>query len=156
MMKHARGVLVVLVILMAGALFAAEGKKYGKPLTLKKSVKISEILATPENFNGKKVLVEGPIVDVCKMRGCWIKIGSEKEFESIQFKVEDGVIIFPAEAKGRHATAEGVVSVKTFTKEDLIEQGTKHAKEEGMEFDSSTVKGPKTIVIINGEGAVIK
>ena len=102
------------------------------------------------------MLVEGPIVDVCKERGCWIKIGSDKEFESIRIKVDDGVIIFPLGAKGKNALAEGVVSVRTISVEDQIEQGEHHAKEEGTTFDKSTVKGPKTIIQIKGEGAVIK
>ena len=150
---------VSLVVLLA-ALFtvahAENGKKYGKAITLKKVVKVSEIMASPAKFNGKKVLVEGPVVGVCEKRGCWIKIGSDKEFESIQFKVDDGVIVFPLEAKGKTARAEGVVSVKEYTKEELIEQGKKHAKEEGTEFDPASVKGPRAVVMIKGEGAEIK
>ena len=84
-------VLFVLSVVVAGG-----EKKYGKALTLKKTTKISEILAHPEKFNGKKVLVEGKIVDVCSKAGCWIKIAGEKESDVIQFKVDDGVIVFPA------------------------------------------------------------
>ncbi len=59
-------------------------------------------------------------------------------------------------AKGKNATAEGVVSVKTYSKEELIKQGEMHAKEEGTTFDPATVTGPKTVIQIKGEGAVIK
>jgi hypothetical protein len=59
-------------------------------------------------------------------------------------------------AKGKTAKAEGVVAVTTYSKEDLIKQGEMHAKEEGTTFDPSTVTGSKTVVQINGEGAVIK
>jgi Domain of unknown function (DUF4920) len=131
-------------------------KKYGKGLTVKDKTKVSEILSNPQAFDGKKVLVEGAVVDVCKKRGCWIKIGSDKEFESIRFKVEDGVIVFPMTAKGKTALAEGVVSVKTYTKEELIEQGKHQAEEQKTTFDSTTVKGPKTVVQIKGEGAIVK
>jgi hypothetical protein len=134
----------------------AAPKKYGKKVTLKETTKVSEILANPEKFVDKRVLVEGTVVDVCKERGCWIKLSSDREFETIRFKVEDGVIVFPMDAKGKTARAEGVVSVKTISKEDLIKQGEMHAKEEGTTFDPSTVTGPKTVVQIKGEGAVIK
>ena len=40
--------------------------------------------------------------------------------------------------------------------EDLIEQGKHQAEEQGTKFDPSTVKGPKTVVRIMGEGAVIR
>ncbi|HCV43634.1 MAG TPA: hypothetical protein DGH68_09130 [Bacteroidetes bacterium] len=152
-----RAVTLIAAILLVAAVSLAGGqKRYGKDLTLKEKTKISDILASPEKFKGKKVLVEGPIVDVCKERGCWIKIGSDKEFESIRIKVDDGVIIFPLDAKGKDAKAEGVVSVRTVSVEDQIKQGEEMAKEETTTFDKSTVKGPKTIIQIKGEGAVIK
>ncbi|MBI2265516.1 MAG: DUF4920 domain-containing protein [Armatimonadetes bacterium] len=150
-------ILTLVVVILAGALtLAAEGRKYGKSLTLKEKTKISDILANPQKFNGKRVLVEGPVVGVCPRRGCWIKIAGEKDFESLIFKVKDGVITFPMDAKGKTALAEGVLSARTYTREELIEMGKEHAKEEGKEFDPSTVKGPKTVVRIEGEGAVLK
>ncbi|MCX6132551.1 MAG: DUF4920 domain-containing protein [Ignavibacteriales bacterium] len=135
--------------------FAGE-KKFGKKITLKEKTKISDIMANPEKFDGKKVLVEGAIVDVCQMKGCWIKIGSDKEFESMTFKVEDGVITFPMDVKGKSALAQGIVSAKVYTVEQLIEQGKETAKEQGKEFDPKSVKGPKTVIRINGEGAIVR
>jgi len=148
--------LMTSVLLIATLALAGGQKRYGKDLTLKEKTNISDILASPEKFKGKKVLVDGPVVDVCKERGCWIKIGSDKEFESIRIKVDDGVIIFPLDAKGKNAKAEGVVSVRTLSVEDLIKQGEEQAKEAGTKFDPSSVKGAKTIIQIKGEGAVIK
>ncbi|MEW5800145.1 MAG: DUF4920 domain-containing protein [Bacteroidota bacterium] len=145
----------IFLLLFVVALNAADSKKYGKELTLKEKTKISDILAAPEKYDGKLVQVEGAIVAVCEHRGCWIKISSDKEFESIRFKVEDGVIVFPMEIKGANVVAEGIVSVKTTSKEELIEQGKKHAKEEGTTFDPSTVKGPQTTIQLMGEGAVV-
>lgn len=144
------------VFIVTSSLTAGNPKKYGKQLTIDKKTNISEILATPEKFDGKKVLVEGAVVDVCESRGCWIKLASDKEFESIVFKVEDGVITFPMSAKGKNAKAEGIVSVTTLSKEERIERGKKMAAEEGTEFDASTITGPKTTIRIMGEGAVIK
>jgi hypothetical protein len=154
-MKYSIAVLLVAALVACSAL-AGSPKKYGKEITLKEPMRVSDILANPGTYDGKKVLVEGAVVDVCKKRGCWIKLASDKEFESIRFKVEDGVIVFPMEAKGKTARAEGVVSVKTYSVEDLVAQGKEHAKEQGTAFDPSTVKGPKTVVQIQGEGAVIR
>ncbi len=152
-MKHLSIIALCLCVLAVS--FGAE-KKFGKKITLKDKTKISDIVANPEKYNGKKVLVEGPIVDVCKKRGCWIKIGSDKEFETMTFKVEDGVIVFPMIVKGKTAIAEGVVSVETYTVEQLIEQGKERAKEQGETFDASSVKDPKVVIQIKGEGAVVR
>lgn len=142
--------------LTASLAFAGNPKNYGKTLTLKEVTRVSEILANPEKFNGKRVRVQGAVVDVCSKRGCWIRLASDKEYESIVFKVEDGVIVFPMDAKGKTAVAEGVISAKTYTVEQLIEQGKHQAEETGKPFDPSTVKGPKTVVRIMGEGASIQ
>ena len=148
--------IVCALALTASLAFAGSPKNYGKTLTLKEVTRVSEILANPEKFNGKRVRVQGAVVDVCSKRGCWIRLASDKEFESILFKVDDGVIVFPMDAKGKTAVAEGVISAKTYTVEQLIEQGKHQAEETGKPFDPSTVKGPKTVVRIMGEGASIQ
>ncbi len=155
-MKTRQCILLLSFLLMASLASAGDEKNYGNDISLKEKTAIADILASPELYNGKQVLVEGPVVDVCPERGCWIKIGSNKEFESIRLKVEDGEIVFPMDAKGKNVLAEGTVSVKTISKEDQIKQGEYYAKEEGTTFDPSTVKGPKTIIQIKGMGAVIK
>lgn len=149
-------VLLLLFVFSHAPLTAGSGKKYGKGVTVKERTKISDILANPQKYDGKKVAVEGPIIDVCKKRGCWIKIGSDKEFESLRFKVEDGVIVFPMKAKGKKVVAEGTVSVDVVSVEDQIAQGKHHAEEQGTAFDPKSITGPKTIVQIMGLGALIK
>ena len=100
--------------------------------------------------------VQGPIVDVCTVRGCRLAIGSDKDFESIRFKVDDGVIVFPVSVKGLKATVEGVIAVAMLSVEDQIAQGQEMAKEKKTTFDPKSVKGPKLTVTIKGEGAEIE
>ncbi|MFN8092423.1 MAG: DUF4920 domain-containing protein [Vicinamibacteria bacterium] len=143
--------------LLAATFAAAAGATtYGKPLTVKETTKVSDILAKPEQFDGKRVKIEGPVVDVCQMRGCWIKIGGDKDFESLTFKVDDGVITFPMSARGKTALVEGVVSVTTQSVEEQKKQGEHMAKEQGKAFDPASVKGPKTVILLKGEGAEIR
>lgn len=142
----------------ASASMAQSTKEYGKPLTLKEKTPISAILKNPRAYEGKRVQVEGTIVEVCEERGCWIRIASDKEFEAIRFKVQDGVITFPMEAKGKLALAEGVVAITNLTREQAIEQAREMARERGTlaSFDPSKIKGPVTDVQITGEGARVK
>jgi len=138
------------------AAFAGDGKQYGKKLTLKKTTKVSEVLANPEKFVGKKVLIKGTIVDVCKKRGCWMDISSDKEFEKIKVKVEDGVIVFPLTAKGKTATVEGEVYAITSAVEECSNEEEHSGEEHGEECEHSKTKSEKTIYQIKGLGAVIK
>ncbi len=151
-----RLVAIVVAALVAGSFVFAQGPtKYGKPLTLKETTKISDILSQPDKYNGKRVRVEGTVADVCSMAGCWIAIAGDKESQAIRFKVDDGVIVFPMTAKGLRAVAEGVVSVSLLSEADQIKQGEMEAKEHNKTFDPKTVKGPKTDVQLKGEGAEI-
>jgi hypothetical protein len=155
-MSMRRTVVVVAALLLCVSVgFAAAVKKYGKDLTLKDTTKVSDIYAKPDAFNGKRVKVQGPIVDVCEMKGCWIAIGSDKAFQSIRFKVDDGVIVFPMDAKGLTGTVEGVVTVTLMSEADQITEGEHMAKEKNTTFDPKTVKGPKTSIQIKGEAAEV-
>jgi hypothetical protein len=147
------------IVTMSASLAGAQpAKDYGKPLSLKAATPISSILKDPKAFEGKRVQVEGVIVEVCEERGCWIKIASDRQFESIRFKVEDGVITFPMDARGRTVLAEGVVSVRTLTREQAVAQAKEMAKERGTmkSFDPDKVKGPVTDIQIMGDGARVR
>jgi len=144
---------IVTLVLAVG--LSAAVKKYGKALTLKETTKVSDIYANPDAFNGKRVQVRGAVVEVCEMKGCWIALASDKEFQQIRFKVDDGVIVFPMDAKGLTATVEGVVTVTVESEADQLEHGKKMAEEMKKPFDPKSIKGPKTTIMIKGEGAEI-
>jgi hypothetical protein len=133
---------------------SAQAKKYGTPLTLKETTKVSDIYATPEKFAGKRVRVEGPIVDVCEDMGCWLAIGSDKEFQTLRFKVEDGVIVFPMSAKGLHATLEGVIEVGKPAEDAAMAEKMK--KMDPAERAKHEKEMAKVTIQIKGEGAEIR
>jgi len=147
---------LLLVVISLSHIYAGNGNKYGKEITLKEKTKISAILANPQKFVGKNVLVEGTVVAVCEKRGCWIELASDEKFQKIKIKVKDGEIIFPMEESGKTALVEGTVYEIKMTKEQALEQAKNEAEEHGTKFDPASVKGPSTIYQIKGLGAVIK
>lgn len=157
-LTRASAIIFACVTLSATSALAQSNADYGKTLSLKITTPISVILKDPKAYHGKRVLVEGTIVEVCEERGCWIRIASDKEFESIRFKVEDGLITFPMDAKGKIVLAEGIVSMKTLTREQAVAQAREVAKERGQlaTFDPARIKGPVTDVQLTGEGARVK
>lgn len=147
---------MLLIFFVAGNLCqAGVGEKYGKKFTLSDTTKISTILATPEKFVGKKLLVKGLVLDVCKMRGCWINVASDKEFQKLRVKVKDGEIVFPMTAKGKTALVEGELQKFELTKEQVIKMKKHQAEENGEDFDPATVKGGETYYQLKGLGAII-
>ena len=80
----------------------------------------------------------------------------DEEFKEIRIKVVDGVIVFPLEAKGRRAIAEGEFVKIELTLEQTVAYRKHHAEEHGEEFDPSSVTEPLTYYQIKGTGAVIR
>jgi hypothetical protein len=151
--------LSALVVLLPSLLITSTALSetvYGKGIAGFQKVAISELLADPDAYVDKEVQVEGLVLDVCPRRGCWIEIASDKEFQSLRFKVDDGVISFPMEAKGRRVVAEGVFRKYTLSREDLIARAKHRAEEKGEAFDESTVTGPETYYQIEGIGARVE
>jgi hypothetical protein len=148
------------ILFLAFIVFSAysfgQSEKYGREISLTEKNKISDILSNPENYVNKNVLVEGEILDVCSMAGCWMEIKSDSENQKIKVKVKDGDIVFPVEAKGKNAVVEGTVYKIELTQEEAINYYEHVAEEQGTEFDKESVTGPVTIYQIKGLGAVIQ
>ncbi len=148
--------LIALLTIVISISVFAQSEKYGRDLTLKEKTEISKILSAPEEFVGKTVLVEGEVLDVCQMAGCWMELKSDAKDQKIKIKVKDGDIVFPVEAKGKNAVVEGTVYKIELTKEEAVEYYEHVAAEQGTEFDPTTVTGPVTFYQIKGLGAEIK
>lgn len=149
----------ILISFISGNIMLAvadDREKYGKEITLKEKTNISDILSNPEDYVDKTVLVEGEVLDVCPMAGCWIEVASNVEGEKIKVKVKDGEIVFPMEAKGKDALVEGKVYKIDLTVEEAVEYYEHQAEEKGEEFDPSTVTEAITIYQLKGLGAEIE
>lgn len=144
-------IFVPAVLFIFISLIAGDGTKYGEGITLENKTPISEILSNPEDFEGKVVLVEGIVDDVCAHQGCWLTLKGEAEGEVIKVKVNDGEIIFPQEAKGKKAVVEG--EVYSFDVSNDAEcAGHEHSEDKAC---CSEKKEVKKVYQIKGIGAII-
>ena len=146
---------IILSLLFITVAAYSQSDKYGKEISLTEKTNISQILAQPEEYVGKTVLVEGEILEVCAMAGCWMELKSDAENQKVKIKVKDGDIVFSVEAKGKSALVEGIVYKIDLTKEEAVEYYEHVAVEQGTEFDASAVTGPITLYQIKGIGAEI-
>ena len=107
-----RCVLLATTVMMVSMSVPARGADtFGSAPTVKDATPIAQLLAKPADFQGKTVRVEGIVTDVCSMMGCWMGIAptDAPKGQAILIKVDDGVIVFPTSARGKRATAQGVV-----------------------------------------------
>lgn len=147
---------ILISMLAMAALLVAGEVKLGAPLALKKQTKIADLSAKPADFVDKTVQVKGKVSEVCENMGCWMMLVDPSTKASVRIKVKDGEIVFPKEAIGKMAVAEGTYVKLELTKDQLIAQMKHEAEEKGKTFDASTVTEGKTIYQIKGSGAVIQ
>ncbi|HWR52747.1 MAG TPA: DUF4920 domain-containing protein [Bryobacteraceae bacterium] len=145
---------VILLLASAALVFAGE-TKLGKPLTLTDQVAIDKLLAAPDQYVGKVVQVKGTVREVCQKMGCWIQIADAATNKAVRIKVKDGDIVFPKDAAGKAAVAEGKFVKLELTKQQAVAQAKHEAEENKKPFSPASVKGPQTVYQIQGTGAVI-
>jgi len=145
--------LFVIMILAAASLALAE-TPLGKPLALKETTGIDQLLAAPDNYVGKTVQVRGTVRDVCRMMGCWTEFASPTG-KSVRIKVKDGEIVFPKDSVGKTIVAEGTFTKQVLTKDQVIAQAKHEAEANKRKFDPAGVKSGKTVYQIAGTGAVV-
>lgn len=134
----------------------AEGTEYGEGVRAGEILPLSDLLVDPEPHVDQVVQVEGIIIDVCSRMGCWIEISATKNGEdSIRLKVEDGVIVFPEDVKGKRVQARGRLRKMELSEERARARAEHFAEEQGEEFDPETIRGPQTIYQLDGMGAFV-
>jgi hypothetical protein len=124
-------VVAVAAALLALAVAPAGETKLGAGVSIKESTPIKALLDKPQDFVGKTVRVDGVATEICQHMGCWMAVAPEGSTSggTVRLKVEDGVIVFPASAKGRKVSAEGVFEV-VGKDEESKEAAGEHAKKD--------------------------
>jgi len=153
-MSRTFSILLTLFLVLPAGVVA--GTDYGAGVTLKQATSVSDIFAAPAAYAGKTVKIKGLVVDVCTARGCWLDLASDKPYEKIRVKVEDGVIVFPASARGRQAAVQGVVETMRMCPDEARRFREAEAKAKGVRFDPASITGTESSLAIRATGAVIE
>ena len=169
-MRRIFGITLALAFLATLPIHAgSDGAEYGDGVTLDKAVAVETLLASPDDYLGKTVRVDGVITGVCKKRGCWMQVTDAETGNGVRIKVDDGVIVFPYTAMGKKASAEGVFDAINLSPEQVearaAQQEAEHKHAEGESCDKSDPKKEGAgcnapvqddrIFMIRGTGAVI-
>ena len=147
-------VLAIALVLPSAASVA--GTVYGGGVTVEKVTLVSELLSKPDAYVGKTVKITGLVADVCTARGCWLEIAGDRPYELVRVKVEDGVIVFPASARGRQAAVQGIVEVLRMCPDEALRFRREEARNKGVPFDRASITGKEAALAIRATGAVIE
>jgi len=142
--------LAAVLALSLPATVTFEDTKIGAGVTLTEATPISAIVASPKDYAGKTVRIDGVATAVCESMGCWMAVAEsdKKDAPTVRLKVEhEGAIKFPMSAKGKKVSAQG-----TFT---AIAGSDAHGKEAASEHAKHDAKA-STEYQITATGAVIR
>ena len=132
------------------------GQSYGHDISNATSIRIADLTANPDQYVDQLVKIEGLVDDVCPMKGCWVDIIEAQSSDTIRFKVQDDVIVFPVASKGSQIVAEGFLRKHDLTRQQAIKRMRHLAKEKGEDFNEDSVTGAMVFYQIEGVGAVVQ
>lgn len=103
--------------------------RFGAGVTDRDATAIDALYASPADYVGKTIRLDGVVTSVCTEMGCWMALAPADQPErTVRIKVDHGAgIMFPLSARGRQASAEGVF--ERITADD--EEGQNAAAEQG-------------------------
>ncbi len=112
---------------------AAAPETFGAGVSLSEVTPLDRVLARPAELEGKTVRVEGVVTAVCTHMGCWMALARPEApgGPTVMLKVDDGVVVFPVTAKGRRASAQGVVE-RVGGNAESREAAAEHARQAGQ------------------------
>jgi len=90
-------------------------------------VPLAQVLAKPDAFTKDPVVTEGEIKAACTKMGCWMQL------DGVRVTFKDYGFFVPKDSKGMKARVEGVVAIKTLSKDEadhLEGEGAKLARNE--------------------------
>lgn len=113
-------------------------ERFGAPVPAGEPVLLAAVLANPDEFSGKSVLVEGEVKRTCTRKGCWMEVGVSRGTESQACRVtfQDYGFFVPTNAAGSHARMAASVEVKTVRAAEVA-----HLESEGARFATKLPDG---------------
>ena len=113
---------------------------YGEKIIISKKETIHNLISNEKEYLNKNIFISGEILEVCPMRGCWIKINDKSSDYNLRIKVTDGEIVFPLSAKGKHVDVQGVFTKLEFSEEQARKWKMHLAEEKGIQLNPNEVE----------------
>ncbi|WDD99302.1 DUF4920 domain-containing protein [Thalassomonas actiniarum] len=146
---------LVLLMLLASWQGQAGEATFGSGADMDKLVEVSTLLASPEKYQNEASTISGKVVKVCKKRGCWMDLATDKKYQTLTIKVPDGKMVFPMSAVGKTAYATGTLSERKLDVAQTREYLAHRAQENQTRFDPASVSEGMTVYRFSPQGVTL-
>lgn len=130
------------------------GMLYGNDFSSDAAVEVMEVafadlLANPQNYEGKLIKTEGSVTEVCQSSGCWAMISDGTDELRV---VTLHKFFLPKDCASGNAEIEGTFKVK-----EITEEQARHYNDEAKnpKVKTEDIKGPQKVYMIEASGILI-
>ena len=137
----------LLVAACASTATLPNGVQVGEEMQPQSPVKFAVVDASPQEYVGKPVLVEGTVKTVCQKMGCWMLIEDEGHIAMVRWNDGcGGKYAFAKDAAGRRVLVQGVLShnVMDETEVEHLKLDTANA---GVHTDGFTLDNVNVVIL---------
>ncbi len=131
---------------------AKPGVQYGKAIDKTDAIDVQALenkLSAESTYTGK---IEGKVVEVCKKKGCFIRVQREGDGDPILVRFKDYGFFMPQDIVGKTVVLEGEAKVK----EVSVAQLQHFAEDAGKSADEiAKITEPKVDINIIADGVVV-
>ncbi len=131
---------------------AKPGVQYGKAIAKNGAINVQQLeakLSSDSIYIGK---VEGKVVEVCKKKGCFIRVLREGEGDPILVRFKDYGFFMPQDIVGKTIVLEGQANVR----EVSVAQQQHFAEDAGKDAEEiAQITEPKVDINIIADGVVV-
>ena len=117
------------------------------------AISLATVLATPDQFAGKTVTVDGHVRRACLKKGCWMELApsAAAKAQGCRVTFKDYGFFVPLDSAGATAKVEGVVEVRTVPKDEVD-----HMVAEGATFEKRFEDGTARELRIVASGVELR
>ena len=147
-MKKLLSIVSVLVFMAASALAQDQ---FGKEISKDGAINTDELVKQLEGRDEVNAKVEGKVLEVCQMKGCWMKM-ELPEGETMRVKFKDYAFFVPMDIAGKSAVIQGK-AIRVTTPVDELKH---YAEDAGAsEEEINKITEPRTELAFEAEGVII-
>lgn len=132
-MKTIPRLALVTILALASATASAQDEviRRGAAIKSKSALALAAVLATPDKFADKEIVVDAHVRASCTRKGCWMELAPDGDAASAGVRVffKDYAFFVPPDAKGKRARVQGTLKVRVVTPDEVA-----HMESEGGRF----------------------
>lgn len=114
------------------------------------TVKFADLMAAPEQYDGKDIILQGNVKDVCQAEGCWLVVSDGSKDVLVKTL---HVFVVPKDCFDNIATVNGTFKIK-----EISEEQARHLNDESKnsKIKSEDIKGPQKTFVLTAAGIQLK